>query len=84
MAFHVHANFRPREYDTLSGAIRHFREQANMTQPQLAKKAGCSQSTISAYESGRVTPSIKKLQLLSQALNVPIARFIDHRISIVD
>ena len=41
--------------------IRMARHQAGMTQSELAKRAQTSQAAISAYESGRRSPSVETL-----------------------
>jgi transcriptional regulator with XRE-family HTH domain len=51
---------------TLSAAaiIREARLRADLTQVQLAKRAGVTQSVISTYENGRREPSLAALQRL--------------------
>lgn len=41
--------------------IRMARRQAGLTQQTLAKRAGTSQAAVSAYESGRRSPSVDTL-----------------------
>jgi transcriptional regulator with XRE-family HTH domain len=41
--------------------IRMARRQAGLTQTELAKRAGTSQAAVSAYESGRRSPSVDTL-----------------------
>lgn len=41
--------------------IRMARRQAGLTQTALAKRAGTSQAAVSAYESGRRSPSVDTL-----------------------
>jgi transcriptional regulator with XRE-family HTH domain len=41
--------------------IRMARRQAGLTQQSLAKRAGTSQAAMSAYESGRRSPSVETL-----------------------
>ena len=48
-------------------AIRAARERAGLTQAALAARAGTSQATISAYESGRKQPSVQTLSRLLAA-----------------
>lgn len=47
--------------------IRIVRERAGLTQALLAQRAGTSQATLSAYESGRKQPSIETLTRLLAA-----------------
>jgi transcriptional regulator with XRE-family HTH domain len=53
--------------------IIYLRERRKMTQAQLAKAAGISQSTIAQIESAGKDPSITTLKKLAVALNVHIA-----------
>ena len=47
--------------------LRRTRQAAGLTQAQLATRAGTSQATISAYESGRKQPSLATLSRLLAA-----------------
>jgi transcriptional regulator with XRE-family HTH domain len=47
--------------------IREARVRAGLTQTALAARAGTSQATISAYESGRKEPSVQTLSRLLAA-----------------
>ncbi|MBO5722756.1 MAG: helix-turn-helix transcriptional regulator [Lentisphaeria bacterium] len=57
----------------ISQAIRNLRIQQNFTVEQLAKKSGFSKGFISQVENFRVTPSLKALNAISNALGVPLA-----------
>ncbi len=48
--------------------IKKLRQRSGMTQLQLAKEMGVSKQLISAYETGRVTPSHDVLIKLSKTL----------------
>lgn len=48
-------------------ALRDARERAGLTQQALAARAGTSQATVSAYESGRKQPSVATLARLLAA-----------------
>ena len=50
--------------------IKTLREKAELTQEQLAKKAGVSHSYISLLETGRRMPTIKTADKLAAALGV--------------
>lgn len=54
--------------------IRRLRERAGLTQAELAERAGTSQPTVAAYESGRKSPSLQTLQRLadSAGLNLDV------------
>jgi uncharacterized protein len=52
---------------TAASLLRDARTKAGLTQTQLAKHAGVTQSVISAYESGRREPSFATLKRLVEA-----------------
>ena len=54
-------------------AIRRARIDAGLTQHALAARAGTSQATISAYESGRKQPSIETLERVLAATGARLA-----------
>ncbi|WP_428926016.1 helix-turn-helix domain-containing protein [Marinibacterium sp. SX1] len=54
--------------DRMAGA----REQAGMTQAQLARRLGVKKGTILAWEEDRSDPRANKLQMMSGLLNVSI------------
>jgi tetratricopeptide (TPR) repeat protein/DNA-binding XRE family transcriptional regulator len=54
----------------LGGLLRDWREQAGLTQEQLAKRAGVGARTIRALESGAARPRAATLRLLSDALGL--------------
>lgn len=47
--------------------LREARQRAGLTQAELARRAGTSQATISAYEHGRKEPSVETLGRLLAA-----------------
>lgn len=47
--------------------LRDARRRAGLTQAELARRAGTSQATISAYENGRKEPSVQTLSRLLAA-----------------
>ena len=57
--------------------VRDLRNQYNMSQSELARRAGISQSLLSDIESGKVNPTIKTLTKLAKALKVPITALLD-------
>jgi transcriptional regulator with XRE-family HTH domain len=61
--------------DALKGA----RIRAGLTQHALAARAGTSQATISAYESGRKEPSLSTLDRLLTAAGAELAVVSSHR-----
>lgn len=54
-----------------SKAIKIIRASKGLTQTQLAKMVGVEASYISKIESGDRTPSLKRLQLISEKLSIP-------------
>ena len=53
--------------------LRSARRQAGLSQADLARRAGTSQATISAYESGRKVPSVETLTRLLAATGSHLA-----------
>ena len=51
-----------------AASLRDARRRAGLTQAELARRAGTSQATISAYEHGRKEPSVETLGRLLAAL----------------
>lgn len=59
--------------DTYVGArIQELREKNNFSQEELGRKIGLSRVSISNMEAGRQSISLKKLFLISLALNEPL------------
>jgi transcriptional regulator with XRE-family HTH domain len=55
---------------TQGEALRFTREAAELSQGELARRSGLSQSTISAIESGRVGIGVERAEKLARALRV--------------
>lgn len=51
----------------VAAKIRQLRREAGLTQAELARRAGTSQATISAYEVGTKVPSLSTLERLAKA-----------------
>ncbi len=51
------------------------REEAGLSQEQLAARIGCSQSTLSNYEKGRRRLYLAQLEKIAEVLNKPIEYF---------
>ena len=49
-------------------SLRHRRQQLGITQAELARRAGTSQSAVAAYETGAKPPSAETLHRLDRAL----------------
>lgn len=58
---------------SLSERLKFIRESRKMTQVDLAKLSGLTQSTIANLEKGNKEPSIKSLEALAKALDIHIA-----------
>ena len=62
---------------TIGGRNRATRIKQGLTQKELADKCKMADSAIRKYEADVVTPKLDKLQLLADALDVPITDFLD-------
>jgi transcriptional regulator with XRE-family HTH domain len=51
----------------VAAELRHARERAGLSQAELARRAGTSQTAISAYEGGHKAPSVTTLERLLAA-----------------
>ncbi len=56
----------------LSDKLKEFRRNEGLTQKELAMVLDSSQNTISQYESGKRTPTIKKLLEISALLGCSV------------
>lgn len=52
--------------------IKQLREERNMTQQDLADHCNFDKSDMSKIESGQANPTLKTLQVISQALEVQV------------
>ena len=50
-----------------AGLVRLARSKTQLTQTELAERAGVSQQTVSAYETGRMDPTLSSLERLIAA-----------------
>ena len=57
--------------------IKTIREKANMTQAEVANKAGINVNYFAVIERGEVTTSSEKLKKISDALRVDISKITD-------
>jgi transcriptional regulator with XRE-family HTH domain len=48
-----------------------------MTQEQLAKESGVHRVTIARYETGATSPTVRSLEKIAAALNVPVSDLVD-------
>jgi HTH-type transcriptional regulator/antitoxin HipB len=56
----------------LGEAVRHYREEAGLTQAELAARVGLRQSYLSELESGHTTEQVQRLVALFKALGVRV------------
>ena len=61
----------------LSQTIRKVRLAQGMTVDQLAQKSGFSKGFISQVENFRITPSLKALIRIAEALGIPMSKLFD-------
>lgn len=59
--------------------LRDARRAAGLTQAELARRAGVTQSVISAYESGRREPALSTLSRLVEATGATLQLQVQHR-----
>lgn len=57
--------------------IKRSRKSLHMTQAELAEKLGVNRATISKYETGAITPSLKSLQGLAKVLTISVGKIIE-------
>jgi transcriptional regulator with XRE-family HTH domain len=74
---------RKTPYNTIGGAIKHYRLKNGWTQSQLAAKLSKCQATIAHWERGTVTPKTKDMQRISVELGCPVQLLINHRHSFI-
>ena len=74
MSIKIESNKTYRPYDSIGGAIKHYRKKAGLTQEQLAKATGISRSTIGKLEIGMHTPTQETLDKLAVVLGEQVYR----------
>ncbi len=57
--------------DRITNRVKEFRQQANLTQQELAKAAGVSRQSIISIENGRYIPSLPLALRFAKIFNVP-------------
>lgn len=57
--------------------LRQIRKRLNITQEELAARAGCDQSTIAGIETGRRTGRLELLVRIARALNVSLDELVE-------
>ena len=56
--------------------IKAARKAANLTQVQLAEKMGCSQQDVHRWEKGKVSPNIKTLYRIAEAIGCDVSKLL--------
>jgi transcriptional regulator with XRE-family HTH domain len=64
--------FRVYNAEALGAAVRHFREQAGLTQAELADQVGIGRNYLVKLEAGEVTAETRRLVALFKALGARI------------
>ena len=64
------ARFRVYTPASLGQALRHYRQEAGLTQAELAERAGLNRTYLSALEQGRETEQLKRLLRVLKQLGV--------------
>ncbi len=57
--------------------IKKYRKEQNLTQEQLSELCNISTDYLSEIERGKKTPSLKRLVLMAETLNIPICKFFE-------
>lgn len=57
----------------VGAAFRHFREQAGLSQEQVALAAGLDRTYVSGIERSRRNPSLRSMQRVVGVLNIDLA-----------
>jgi putative transcriptional regulator len=66
--------------DEIRNHVRRLRfEQGEVTQEELAQRAGVTRQTIIALEAGRYNPSLLLAFRIARALNTPLERVFEHQ-----
>lgn len=63
---------------SVGSQVRRFRLQRRSTQREVAHAAGVGAAYLSRVENDRVTPGLRSLDRLAQALDVPLAALLTH------
>ena len=64
----------------LKDQIRHYREEKNITQQELADKIHVSRSLVAKWEQGRGVPSLEDFEALCSALEISVSDIVPYQI----
>lgn len=65
-------------YEKIGRKLQKAREEAGMSQEELAKHIGCSQASLSYYELGKRRLYVADLERISSILNRPLTYFMEN------
>ncbi len=66
-------------HGTIGNAIKQLRLKRELSQEQLGKKVGVTQSAVASWESGRTCPKVNAAKALADEFNVPLEYILGHR-----
>lgn len=61
--------------EILRNNLKYYRKLKHLTQEQLSDLSGVSTDYISELERGKKVPSIKRLEMIANAMNIEIYKF---------
>ncbi len=64
-------------YEKIGRKLQEAREEAGLSQEELAKKIGCTQASLSNYELGKRRLYLADLQRIGQIMGKPITYFLE-------
>jgi transcriptional regulator with XRE-family HTH domain len=64
-------------YEEIGRKLQKAREEAGLSQEELAKKLGCTQASLSNYELGKRRLYLADLQRIGQLLGKPVTYFLE-------
>jgi len=64
-------------YEEIGRKLQRAREEAGLSQEDLAKKLGCTQASLSNYELGKRRLYLADLQRIGQLLGKPVTYFLE-------
>lgn len=67
---HSDAPFRVYTADSLGAAIKHYRQQAGLSQAELAERSGLNRTYLSDLERGKETEQLRRLVRVLKQLGV--------------
>jgi transcriptional regulator with XRE-family HTH domain len=66
---------RKHQVTVLPAGLREWRKVRGLTQVELAKRAGCSDTLVALIETGRRQPGIDNARAIADVLGVPLDAF---------